>query len=121
VFQNSPDYGRVIDEADHPETALTMGADQGIDLKDLLDQACPIFSELLGGNFRLQHGGIDFGKASGLVHEILHSRGDPNDAFRMKPLAQLLPEPEILLPQDSIPQSLLDRHEQGVTVQGRAS
>jgi len=42
---------------DHTEAALTVGADQGVDFKDLLDQACPVFAKLLRTDHGLQHGG----------------------------------------------------------------
>jgi len=57
VFQNSPDDHGVLDEAHDAEPALTMGADQGVDFEDLLDQACPVLAKLLRGDHRLQHGG----------------------------------------------------------------
>jgi len=57
VFQNSPDHGRVLDETDHTETALTMGADQGIHFEHFLDKSRPIAPESLGGDWGFQHDG----------------------------------------------------------------
>ena len=45
------------DETDHTETALTMGADQGIHFEHFLDKSRPIAPESLGGAWGFQHGG----------------------------------------------------------------
>jgi len=42
VFENSPDDGRVLDAADDPHFPLTLWAEQGIDLVNLLNQARPV-------------------------------------------------------------------------------
>jgi len=57
MFQNSPDHQSVLDETHRAETALTMGANQGIHFEHFLDKSRPIAPESLGGDWGFQHGG----------------------------------------------------------------